>query len=113
MLPVPSHWPRLMHPGTGIRAPSGSARLVVSQLFDLLTPPAGCAQITPDWERLTWHIEHDKETKERLGWVREMYAWSIGAALQASLQQQLFIHIDIYIRISSKNVGKDMTTMFL
>lgn len=56
----------------------------------------GAPQITPDWERLTWHIEHDKETKERLGWVREMYAWSIGAALQASLQQQLFIYIHTF-----------------
>lgn len=39
-------------------------------------------RITPDWERLTKHIEDDKETKDKLGWVREMYAWSIGAALQ-------------------------------
>ena len=44
-------------------------------------------QITPDWERLTKHIEDDKETKDKLGWVREMYAWSIGAALQVSLMQ--------------------------
>lgn len=39
-------------------------------------------QICPDWERLTYHIEHHAETKEKLGWVREMYAWSVGAALQ-------------------------------
>lgn len=38
--------------------------------------------ICPEWERLTYHIEHHPETKERLGWVREMYAWSTGAALQ-------------------------------
>lgn len=43
------------------------------------------SQITPDWERLTKHIEDDKETKDKLGWVREMYAWSIGAALQVSV----------------------------
>mmetsp|Transcript_4256 Transcript_4256/g.12271 ORF Transcript_4256/g.12271 Transcript_4256/m.12271 type:complete len:438 (-) Transcript_4256:1868-3181(-) len=39
-------------------------------------------KICPEWERLTYHIEHDAETKEKLGWVREMYAWDIGAALQ-------------------------------
>lgn len=42
----------------------------------------GWPQITPDWEHLTKHIEEDVETKDKLGWVREMYAWSIGAALQ-------------------------------
>ena len=40
-------------------------------------------QIAPDWERLTAHIENDPESKQQLGWVREMYAWSVGAALQA------------------------------
>jgi hypothetical protein len=51
-------------------------------------PKACCyLQVTPDWERLTKHIEDDKETKDKLGWVREMYAWSIGAALQARLMQ--------------------------
>lgn len=39
-------------------------------------------QITPEWERLTMHIENDAESREKLGWVREMYAWSVGAALQ-------------------------------
>ena len=39
-------------------------------------------QIAPDWERLTAHIENDPESKKQLGWVREMYAWSVGAALQ-------------------------------
>jgi hypothetical protein len=40
-------------------------------------------QIAPEWERLTAHIEADPESKKQLGWVREMYAWSVGAALQA------------------------------
>eukprot|EP00873_Tetraselmis_striata_P027120 jgi/Tetstr1/447384/TSEL_034820.t2 len=39
-------------------------------------------KIIPDWKRLAYHIEHHKETKDKLGWVREMYGWSIGAALQ-------------------------------
>ena len=39
-------------------------------------------QVVDDWERLTAHIEADKESKEQLGWVREMYAFSIAAALQ-------------------------------
>jgi hypothetical protein len=45
---------------------------------------AVCAlsQITPHWERLSKHIEDDKVTKDLLGWVREMYAWDIGAALE-------------------------------
>ncbi len=38
-------------------------------------------QVVPDWERLTAHIEADKESKDRLGWVREMYAFSIAVAL--------------------------------
>lgn len=39
-------------------------------------------KVVPDWERLTAHIEADKESKDRLGWVREMYAFSVAAALQ-------------------------------
>lgn len=39
-------------------------------------------QITPDWERLTYFIEKNKAVKDNLGWVREMYAFSIAAALQ-------------------------------
>lgn len=42
----------------------------------------GTLQVVPDWERLTAHIEADKESKDRLGWVREMYAFSVAAALQ-------------------------------
>ncbi|KAK9795215.1 hypothetical protein WJX73_002433 [Symbiochloris irregularis] len=40
------------------------------------------AKVIPDWERLTAHIEADKESKEKLGWVREMYAFSVAVALQ-------------------------------
>lgn len=39
-------------------------------------------QVMPDWERLTAHIEADAESKEKLGWVREMYAFSVALALQ-------------------------------
>ena len=39
-------------------------------------------QVMPDWERLTAHIEADPESKEKLGWVREMYAFSTALALQ-------------------------------
>ena len=39
-------------------------------------------QVTPDWERLTAHIEADPESKDKLGWVREMYAFSVALALQ-------------------------------
>ena len=35
-----------------------------------------------EWERLTAHIEADPESKERLGWVREMYAFSTAVALK-------------------------------
>lgn len=41
------------------------------------------ARVTPDWERLTLHIENDEACREQLGWVREMYAFSIALALQA------------------------------
>ena len=39
-------------------------------------------QVVDDWERLTAHIEGDRASKDQLGWVREMYAFSIAAALQ-------------------------------
>lgn len=39
-------------------------------------------QVTPDWERLTAHIEADPESKQKLGWVREMYAFSTALAIQ-------------------------------
>ena len=39
-------------------------------------------QVAPEWERLTAHIEADPESKERLGWVREMYAFSTAVALK-------------------------------
>lgn len=39
-------------------------------------------QVTPEWERLTAHIEADPKSKEQLGWVREMYAFSVAVALQ-------------------------------
>ena len=39
-------------------------------------------QVTPDWERLAAHIEGDAAGKAKLGWVREMYAFSIACALQ-------------------------------
>ncbi len=52
-----------------------------------LQPPAAVhEQIAPEWERSTAHIEADPESKKQLGWVREMYAWSVGAALQARPQ---------------------------
>ncbi len=40
------------------------------------------AQVAPEWERLTAHIEADPESKEKLGWVREMYAFSVAMALK-------------------------------
>lgn len=45
-------------------------------------------QVLPDWERLAAHIEADPESKEQLGWVREMYAFSVAVALQD-------IHLDL------------------
>ena len=42
----------------------------------------GWVQVAPEWERLTAHIEADPESKERLGWVREMYAFSTAVALK-------------------------------
>ncbi|CAL8467638.1 g7176 [Coccomyxa elongata] len=39
-------------------------------------------EVAPEWERLTAHIEADPESKEKLGWVREMYAFSVAMALK-------------------------------
>ena len=38
--------------------------------------------VIPYWERLTAEIEADTEAKEKLGWVREMYAFAVGCALR-------------------------------
>jgi hydroxyproline O-arabinosyltransferase len=38
--------------------------------------------VVEDWERLAASIEASPEAKSKLGWVREMYAFSIAAALQ-------------------------------
>ena len=38
--------------------------------------------MAPEWERLTAHIEADPVSKEKLGWVREMYAFSTAVALK-------------------------------
>ena len=37
-------------------------------------------KLAPHWEEYTEHIETHPDAKERLGWVREMYAYSIAAA---------------------------------
>ena len=47
-------------------------------------------KVMPDWERLTAHIEADAETKEKLGWVREVrghhYGNSSGVARQTGMR---------------------------
>lgn len=42
--------------------------------------------VVPDWERLAAYIEATPEAKARLGWVREMYAFSIATALQVRVR---------------------------
>lgn len=37
-------------------------------------------RVTPEWEDLTARIEADTNAKSKLGWVREMYAFSIACA---------------------------------
>lgn len=37
-------------------------------------------RVTPEWEALTARIEGDANAKAKLGWVREMYAFSIACA---------------------------------
>lgn len=39
-------------------------------------------RVTPVWERITAQIETDEEAKKALEWVREMYAFSVAAALE-------------------------------
>ena len=48
----------------------------------VLLRAADWRKVVPDWERLTAHIEATPAAKTRLGWVREMYAFSIACALQ-------------------------------
>lgn len=51
---------------------SGPAPVIIKR-SDLL-------KLAPLWEEYTEHIEADADAKEKLGWVREMYAYSIAAA---------------------------------
>ena len=46
--------------------------------------------VTPEWERLTAVIEADPVSKQSLGWVREMYAFSIACALKVCLRPHSF-----------------------
>ncbi len=39
-------------------------------------------KLMPKWEQYAAWIESDSEAKEKLGWVREMYAYSIAAAAE-------------------------------
>ncbi|KAK9816540.1 hypothetical protein WJX72_001729 [[Myrmecia] bisecta] len=64
-----------MYPGDLNDVPGTGPAPVMLRIQELI-------KITPDWERLTAHIEADPESKEKLGWVREMYAFSVAAALQ-------------------------------
>lgn len=69
---------RLMYPeerGPTSGIPKTGPAPVLMQLHEWI-------KVMPDWERLTAHIESHADTKEALGWVREMYAFSIAAALQ-------------------------------
>ena len=47
----------------------------------VLISAADLKLITPEWERITAAIEADDEARETLGWVREMYAYTIAATI--------------------------------
>ncbi|CAI5480400.1 unnamed protein product [Closterium sp. Yama58-4] len=47
----------------------------------VLAPTAALARVVPIWVDITARFEKDEEAKKDLGWVREMYAFSIAAAL--------------------------------
>ena len=43
---------------------------------------ADLVKLMPKWEEYAAFIESDSEAKDKLGWVREMYAYSIAAAAE-------------------------------
>lgn len=43
---------------------------------------AQLSRLMPKWEQYAAWIESDKEAKDKLGWVREMYAYSVAAAAE-------------------------------
>ena len=43
--------------------------------------------LTPDWVRLAAWIEGDAEAKDKLGWVREMYAYDVAAHINGVLHE--------------------------
>mmetsp|Transcript_39561 Transcript_39561/g.126221 ORF Transcript_39561/g.126221 Transcript_39561/m.126221 type:complete len:597 (+) Transcript_39561:2730-4520(+) len=48
----------------------------------ILATPEQWRILTPTWERITAEIEADPSAKKTLGWVREMYAYSLAAAVE-------------------------------
>lgn len=75
---VPSKFPEHMHtlnpdispdeiPGTG-----PAPLLMTVDLWE---------KVTPDWEAMTAKIENNNAIKESLGWVREMYAFSVALSM--------------------------------
>ncbi|EFN56336.1 hypothetical protein CHLNCDRAFT_144797 [Chlorella variabilis] len=47
----------------------------------MLMKAADWIKVTPDWEKFTAKIEADEALKQELGWVREMYAFSVALAV--------------------------------
>jgi len=64
---------RLMGSGSPQDVPGSGPAPAVLRFSDLQV-------VTPLWEKLTADIEDDKEARDVLGWVREMYAWDIALA---------------------------------
>ena len=44
-------------------------------------------KLTPDWVRFADWIEHDQEDKDKLGWVREMYAYDVAAHINGIVHE--------------------------
>ncbi|KAL6766916.1 hypothetical protein ACKKBG_A37880 [Auxenochlorella protothecoides x Auxenochlorella symbiontica] len=78
---VPNEMQKLS-PGVDVKSipPTGPAPIVLS-LQDWI-------KVTPSWERLTAAIEADTEVRDRLGWVREMYAFSL-ALVETGIKVEL------------------------
>ena len=63
-----------LHPGEPEDIPQTGNAPVLMRFDDF-------AKVCPRWVELTAKLEKDEEAKEAFGWVREMYAYSIAAAL--------------------------------
>ena len=84
------HYINPMYPGLGAVLgrmwPGGDQTLIpCSGPAPVIITHADLVRLMPKWEEWAEWIENDPEAKQKLGWVREMYAWDAACALHPEI----------------------------